>query len=114
MPMLKPTVEFEAFNDGICELWKTTKNKPTQLLFKSHFTEKTVTYKRYYQARTAQERIDKIIRIPKRAVEVGTMCKIKDLYYNIEAVQTLNMTNPPTVALTLKKLEVQAWQTQSK
>jgi hypothetical protein len=106
---IKTPTEFETFNSGICEIWKTERNRPKEKLCSLHYGEQATTYRRYFSARAAQVRIDKTIHVPKRSgLEYGQRVKLGGEWYTTEQVQPLDGTNPPVCVLSLRKLEVQS------
>ena len=106
--LIKTPTEFKTFENGVCEVWTSKRNKPDALVCKLHYGDQTVTYKRYYQARAAQTRIDRVIRVPYRDdIQDNQLVKLRGLFYSIEQSQPIRNTNPGITVLTLKRLEVQ-------
>lgn len=107
---IKTNIEFEAFSDGICSVYsqdEVNQDKYSIIHANLGFTEKTIGYKRYYTASNEQVRIDRLIRIPHLSnINNHGMIKIDKKTYTIELIQPMQYSNPPSLQLTLKELEM--------
>jgi hypothetical protein len=104
---IKTPTEFLTFNDGTAYIYTVKNNKLDKLVDRYHFGKRTTTYKRYYAARTANTKIDRVIQIPYKK-EFGADCAvvIDRVRYRIEQQQITETTNPTAVVLTLSKIGV--------
>ena len=108
MKIETPT-EFLTFCDGLCEIRRIEKNKPGESLATVHYGDRSITAKRYYTARAASEKVDKLIQIPahpRYVPAVGMCCIIDRIRYDVDAVQFLPTCNPPSYVLTLRHVGV--------
>lgn len=108
MKIETPT-EFLTFCDGLCEIRRIEKNKPGESLATVHYGDRSITAKRYYTARAASEKVDKLIQVPAHprfVPDVGLCCIINNVRYDIDAVQYLPAVNPPSYILTLRHVGV--------
>lgn len=112
MSLAKP-IQFESFNDGVCEVYNTDdRNKISDLVDTYHYQNRTVGIQRYYTAMTASKKIAMLIRIPGQHrvdIEQRIVIKVKgktDMVYEIIQIQDINDTHPKCTDLTLKKIGI--------
>lgn len=104
----KTDLEMETFNDGICSIYETDEQGDPIIKFQGiRFQNKTVSYKRFFEAAAAQVEINAVIRIPQlKGISEYDIAVIEGKTYKIEQIQHLDMTNPPVTDLTLRQSEV--------
>ena len=102
--MAKKKVQFEVFNDGVCNLYQLDKGKsPTLLLGNVRFQERTVGIKRNFEAEQAGHTVQKLIRIPRMDfIKVGVFVVIKGKQYTVLQAQRIFDTVPECIDLTLE------------
>ena len=108
MKIETPT-EFLTYCDGLCVLSRIEKNRPGEVLACVHYGDRTISAKRYYTARAASAKVDKVIQIPahpRYIPAVGMCCIIDGMRYDIDVVQYLANVNPPSYILTLRHVGV--------
>jgi hypothetical protein len=105
----KGNIEFTSFNDGVCKIYTKDEEGNKAYKFKSLcFTKRTLGYKRAFVAAASQTQIDRVIRVPKvPGIYNNDIVEIQNEgRYKIELVQEIYVTNPLTLDLTLKQLEM--------
>lgn len=102
-------IEFISFSDGICDIYSEDEEgnkvgKYTNL----GFSNRVLGFKRYFTAAANQIQVNRVIRIPPvpnidnhDTVEVKNVGK-----YSVELAQVVFDTNPPSIDLTLRQLEM--------
>lgn len=104
----------QEFNSGIVTIYTVENSAPVGLLPVEHLTETfTVRYEeqrlginRYYMARQNQIEIQRVIRIPKVAVNTQDVAITEDnRKYRIDTVQTVQDVYPACIDLTLVAFE---------
>lgn len=109
MKIKTENIEFVSFNDGICNIYTEDEegNRVDKYIGLS-FSNRVLGFKRYFTAAASQVKTDRVIRIPQvpgvdnhDTVEISGIGK-----YNIELVQSIFDTNPPSIDLTLRQLEM--------
>lgn len=102
--MEKKKVQFETFNDGVCNLWQLDKaRKPTLLLSNVRFRNRTVGIKRNYEALQADHVIQKLIRIPRMDfIKPGVFVVIEGQQYTVLQAQNIFDVIPECTDLTLE------------
>lgn len=103
-------IEFESFSSGICTILSQDEfdeDKFIVIYDKLAFSNKTLGYGRYFSASVEQVKIDRVIRIPNvKGINNHDRVKIDKNSYIIELIQVLEDTNPKTLQLTLRELEM--------
>lgn len=106
----------QTYKDGVCAVYRTKnvaqpgkkaeyKLEPKVPLLR--YDERTVGIKRFYTAMQADTRIDRLIRCPRLdSVSVHDVLAIGDEQYEIEQVQYPVEVKPPSMDVTLRRLEV--------
>lgn len=106
---IKTDTEFISFNDGICDIYTldddgNKTNKYTRL----GFSNRVLGFGRHYAAAAVQVQTNAVIRIPQvSGVDSHDTLEIKGKgKYDIEMVQSIFETNPSSIDLTLRQLEM--------
>lgn len=104
---IKTPTEFQTFTDGACDVYSVSGNKLGEKIRTIHFGAQTTTYSRYYAARAASTKIDRVIRIPMyEDVDDTKNVVISGIRYKVEQAQPLYDTNPPCIILSIRKVGV--------
>lgn len=106
---IKTTIEFQSFSDGICDIYSEDEEGNKQYKYKGlGFSNYVLGFKRHFAAAAAQVKTDRVIKIPQVPnVNTHDILEIKNVgIYDIELGQLLYDTNPPSINLTLSKLEM--------
>ncbi len=100
----KQTVEFTAFNDGVVSFYEVDEDNNIILNTKKSFKfkNKTIGVNRYFQARSNDYELSKLISIHKN-LEIDTTyaAVINSTRYKIIQIQQVDNTNPPTTLISL-------------
>lgn len=109
MKLMNKKMEFTSFNDGICSIYY--EDEEGKKLYKHKrlgFTERVLGYKRYFTAKAAQVKTSAVIRIPNiKGIDTHDTLEIKGIgKYDIELIQNIYDSNPPSLDLTLRELEI--------
>jgi len=105
-------IEFVSFSDGICDIYTEDEEEIKTYKYRNlYFSDRVLGFKRAYAAAAAQVKINAVIRIPKvSGIDNHDTVEIQDKgKYNIEMIQVINDTNPPSIDLTLRQLEMSRW-----
>jgi hypothetical protein len=109
MKIKTENIEFASFSDGVCDIYSEddTENRVFKYIGLG-FDNRVLGFKRYFTAAANQVQVNRVIRIPQvpgidnhDTVEVKGMGK-----YSIELIQSIFDTNPPSIDLTLRQLEM--------
>eukprot|EP00825_Cyclidium_porcatum_P021776 TRINITY_DN24179_c0_g1_i2.p3 TRINITY_DN24179_c0_g1~~TRINITY_DN24179_c0_g1_i2.p3 ORF type:complete len:116 (-),score=24.25 TRINITY_DN24179_c0_g1_i2:247-594(-) len=106
---IKTDVEFVSFSDGVCDIYSEDEEGNKTYKYKSiGFTNKVLGYNRHFAAKAVQIQVNAVIKIPKvSGIDIHDTLDILGVgKYNIELVQTIFETNPPSIDLTLRQLEM--------
>ena len=105
----------QSFNDGVAEIYEQTDAaapgyQPRPELKKKitlRYEERKLGIQRYYSAAQNQQRIERVLRVPKTAkVNSQDVAITEDgRQYRIELVQTVPDVYPPCVDITLSRIE---------
>jgi len=102
-------IEFESFSDGICDIYSEDEegnrvNKYNGL----GFSNRVLGFKRYFTAAANQVKTDRVIRIPQvSGIDTHDTVEIKGVgKYSIELIQPIFDTNPFSIDLTLRQIEM--------
>lgn len=103
MEIKRPT-PFVPFNSGFCVV---TSDEGETKFSRLAFSDQTMGIKRFFSAKMAQTKIDRVIKVPK----VQGLSQYDEVYiggekYLVEMIQSADDTNPPSITLTLRFLEV--------
>lgn len=114
----RPSKEIsQTFNDGIVEIFNVSDEaapgyKPVEKLTLKNslrYEERRLGIQRYYASKQAQAEVERVIRVPRvKGISSQDKARTEDgAFYRIELVQTAE-TYPPSLDLTLKKIEQEA------
>lgn len=106
---IKTDVEFTSFSDGVCDIYTLDdEDTRTDIFTGMGFANRVIGYNRVFAAKAAQVQANRVIRIPQVAgVDTGETVEISGVgKYRVEMVQTIFDTNPPSIDLTLRQLEM--------
>lgn len=109
---IKAPTDFVSFDDGVCDIYTVDdEDTRTDKFIRLGFSDRTLGYNRIYAASAAQSVASRVIRIPQVAgVEIYDTAEVTGVTgvgkYRIEAVQTMFDTNPISIDLTLRQLEM--------
>lgn len=109
MKIKMDNIEFVSFSDGVCDIY--TEDEEGTLTYKHKglgFTNRVLGYNRVFAAQAVQAKANAVIRIPQvKGIDTHDVVEIKGIgKYDIELVQNIFDTNPPSVDLTLRRLEM--------
>lgn len=101
--MEKNKTEFLAFTSGVCRI----ESANGEFVYpKICFLDKTVTLERIFGLRPSEGRIDRIVSIPiVPKISVKDFVIIGEETYEINAARPIRVSKPPSLELTLQKLE---------
>ena len=101
-------VKFEAFLDGLCDLWQLDENRsPVLLQAGIRFQNRVVGFKRNFAADQAGRTVQKLIRIPQNPkVNKGSFVVIGQEQYTVLQAQNIPDTIPRCTDLTLEQPDV--------
>lgn len=109
MKIKVPNIEFASFSDGICDIYSSDEEGNKNYKYRSlGFSNKVLGFARHYAAKAVQVQTNAVIRIPKLSgIDIHDTLEIKNLgKYDIELVQNIFDSNPPSIDLTLRQLEM--------
>lgn len=109
MKIKRDNIEFETFSDGICDIYSLDEESTKAYKHSGlGFSNRVLGYNRVFAAKAAQVQANAVIRIPQvPGINNHDTCEIRGLgKYNIELVQNKFDTNPPSIDLTLRQLEM--------
>lgn len=102
---IKVPTTFIPFKDGYCDIYDGSTLKYGKIAFE----EQKLGITRFFSARTAQTEINRVISVPLIVgVSQYDTVVIADKKYMVELIQPTDETNPPSITLTLRLLEVLA------
>lgn len=109
MKIKTENIEFISFSDGICDIY--TEDEECNKTYKYNslgFSNRILGYNRMFAAKAVQVQTNAVIRIPQvSGIDVHDTLEIKGLgKYDIELAQNIFETNPPSIDLTLRQLEM--------
>jgi hypothetical protein len=109
MKIKTDNIEFISFSDGICDIY--TEDEEGNKTYKYNslgFNNRILGFNRVFAAKAVQAQVNAVIRIPQiPGVDIHDTLEIRDLgKYDIELVQNIFETNPPSIDLTLRQLEM--------
>ncbi|KEI01569.1 hypothetical protein [Clostridium botulinum] len=102
-------IEFISFSDGICDIYEQDEEGNKIYKHKSlSFSNRVLGFKRYFTAAANQVKTNRVIRIPQVPnIDNHDTLEIKGVgRYDIELVQFIYDTNPLSIDLTLRQLEM--------
>lgn len=109
MKIKVPNIDFTCFSDGLCDIYSEDEDGKKDLKFEGlGFEERVLGFARHFAAKSAQVEANAVIRIPKvpginnhDSLEIYGLGK-----YEIELAQNIKDSNPPSIDLTLRQLEM--------
>lgn len=107
--IIKRNIEFVSFSDGVCDIYEETEDGEKKYKYRSlGYTERTLGYKRYFAAKSAQVQANTVIRIPevKGINNHDTLVINNKGRYDIELIQKVSDSNPSCLDLTLRQIEM--------
>lgn len=106
---IKNDIEFISFSDGVCDIYSIDEEENESIKYANlGFSNKVLGFNRYYTAAAQQIKVNRVINIP-QILNINThdILKIKGIgEYDIELIQHIYDTNPQSISLTLKQLEM--------
>lgn len=109
MKIKVPNIDFTCFKDGLCDIYTEDEEGNKNYKFRGlGFENRVLGFGRHYAAKAAQVKTDAVIRIPKlQGIDIHDTLEIKNLgRYDIELVQDIFDSNPLSLDLTLRQLEM--------
>lgn len=104
-----PNIEFSCFKDGLCDIYTEDEEGNKSYKFRGlGFEKRVLGFGRHYAAKAVQVRTDSVIRVPKLpGIDSHDTLKITNLgKYDIEFIQDILDSNPLSLDLTLRQLEM--------
>lgn len=104
----------QSYNDGVLTLYSQQDDaepgyQPKPKLVKEaelRFEERKLGIQRYYSAAQNQQRVERLLRVPRIAINAQDVVKIHDgRMYRVELVQAVPDVFPPSLDLTLSRIE---------
>lgn len=102
-------IEFISFNDGVCDIYMEDDDGNKAYKYTGlGFNNRVLGFGRYFEAKAVQVKTNAVIRIPQiPGIDTHDTLEIRGLgRYDIELVQDIYETNPPSIDLTLRQLEM--------
>lgn len=98
--------QFESFNSGILDIFQIKKNEIIKEVAAGiRFQDKTIGVSRYYEAKVASSRVDRLVSIQMiDNVDQGNLVMIENIQYMIGQIQYKYDTMPPTLWLSLERV----------
>ena len=96
----------ELFNDGLVTIYKTEKRRIKTEVARLRYGLRTVGIKRFYEAKIAGVRADKLISVPFNKFITGSSSSlliIDDTQYEVVQIQEKYDSIPPVMYITLKQ-----------
>lgn len=109
MKIQVPNIEFISFSDGICDIFvEDEEGKRTYRYTGLGYEEKVLGFNRHFAAKAVQVQANAVIRIPKvPGINIHDTLEIQNQgRYDIELAQNITDSNPPSIDLTLRQLEM--------
>lgn len=109
MKIKMDNIEFVSFADGVCDVYtEDEEGTPTYKYKGLGFTNRVLGFNRAFAAQAVQVKANAVIRIPQlKNIDAHDTVEIKGIgKYDIELVQNIFDTNPPSLDLTLRQLEM--------
>lgn len=104
---MKSNQKFETFNSGIAEICDCDGGKITETIIKIRFQDKTVGMSRFYKAKVADVKIERLISIPlSEVICQDQIVIIGDKQYEIEQIQFRYDTLPKTMLISLSEMAI--------
>lgn len=102
-------IEFVSFSDGVCNIY--TEDEEGNRLDKYEnlgFSDRVLGFRRYFTAAASQVEVNKVIRIPQVPnIDTHDIVEIQGIgKYDIKLAQSINDTNPRSIDLNLRQIEM--------
>lgn len=99
--------KFETFNSGVAEICEVEGKNITKALMKPRFEDKTVGMSRFYEAKVAGSKVERLISIPfNDVISKENVVVISEIQYEIDLIQTKFDTLPKTLLVTLSEMVI--------
>lgn len=97
--------KFEAFNDGVAYICKVSGRKITGDKGSVRFGIRTVGVQRYYEAKVASEKVDRVISVPyDKRIRQSDILLIEEEQFKITLIQEKRDTKPACLYLSLERI----------
>jgi hypothetical protein len=97
--------KFEAFNDGVACICKVSGRKITGDKGSVRFGIRTVGVQRYYEAKVASEKVDRVISVPyDKRIRQSDILLIEEEQFKITLIQEKRDTKPACLYLSLERI----------
>lgn len=109
MRVKNKNIEFVSFSDGVCDIYYEDEEGNKTYKYKSlGLSKRVLGFNRFFTAKASQVKVNAVIRIPKiPGIDNHDNVEIKGCgRYSIELIQEIFDTNPQSIDLTLKQLEM--------
>ncbi|WP_411680426.1 hypothetical protein [Clostridium thailandense] len=109
MKIKVPNIEFISFSDGICDIYTEDEEGNKDYKYTGlGFTNHVLGYNRAFAAQAVQVQANAVIRIPQvPGIDTHDTVEIRGIgRYDIELTQSIFETNPSSIDLTLRQLEM--------
>lgn len=106
---IKTETEFIAFSDGVCDIYTVNEDGTKTTKYTGlGFSNRVLGFSRAFAAKAAQVQVNAVIRIPRvPGVDNHDTVEIRGVgKYDVELAQIIFDSNPPSIDLTLKQLEM--------
>lgn len=99
--------QFETFNSGIAEFCEIEEKNIIATIIKPRFGDKTVGISRFYEAKVAGSKVERLISIPfNEVISKENIVIIASKQYEIDFIQTKFDTLPKTLLVTLSEMVI--------
>jgi hypothetical protein len=102
-------IEFQSYKDGVCDIYTEDEEENPVYKYKNlGFNNRVLGFNRHFAAAAVQVQTNAVIRIPLvKDIDTHDTVEIKGVgKYDIELTQIIFETNPPSIDLTLRQLEM--------
>lgn len=109
MKIKTDNIEFVSFSDGVCNIYsEDEEGNRTDKYIGLGFSNRVLGFNRHFAAKAVQVQTNAVIRIPQvPGIDIHDTVELRGIgKYDIELVQNIFETNPPSIDLTLRKLEM--------
>jgi len=106
---IKTDIEFQSYKDGVCKIYSEDEEGNKNIKYPNlGFDNRVLGYNRHFAAKAVQVQANAVIRIPKLpGIDMHDILEIPNLgKYDIELAQNIKDSNPPSIDLTLRQLEM--------
>jgi len=109
MKIKVPNIEFTSFSDGVCDIYTEDEEGKRNYKFRGlGYEERVLGFNRHFAAKAVQVQANAVIRIPKvPGIDLHDSVDLLNIgKYDIELAQNIKDSNPPSIDLTLRQLEM--------